>query len=176
MIFRKTVASLVIAAGVILSSLFAAHMPPRWIEFGISIFGLGVGLISLRMIKKRELLSQESASDGARSPDKILRDARVKLEAVSQAVQKNGVTESEIEKLDTIQTAYFLEFASKKETLIERYGIKKYADFMIPFSMAERFLNRSISSGIDGYYEEVTRSLKNVFPYLKETIQKLEER
>jgi len=176
MILKKTLSILLIAAGVILASLFAAHMPPKWIEFGCSIFGLSVGLIFLKVTTKKELASLEKVAGASRTPDKILREAKAKLEVLFHAAEKSGVTESEIEELDSIQTVYFLEFASRKETLIEKYGIKKYADFMIPFSMAERFLNRSISSGIDGYYDEAYRSLKNVFPYLKETLQKLEER
>ncbi|MCA9671777.1 MAG: hypothetical protein KC503_39530 [Myxococcales bacterium] len=52
------------------------------------------------------------------------------------------------------------EVAEARMALVARFGIERYADVMTRFAGAERYLNRAWSASVDGYVDEVWRSVE----------------
>lgn len=50
--------------------------------------------------------------------------------------------------------------ADARQALIPRFGLERYAEVMTRFAGAERYLNRAWSASVDGYVDEVWRSVE----------------
>ncbi len=172
----RTLSGLVVGAGLILAALFAAPQPPRWGAFAASVVLMAIGLVGLQFSFKRE--KQQSPAQGLAAAD--LSVALKKLESELGAVlsQLGGgddppAAEDLGEQLTEIQVTYFVPVAENRDQLIERWGIKRYANFMIPFATAERYFNRGVSAAMDGYLGEAVQALKECLPHVREAIEKV---
>ena len=169
-IVKKAISIFIIAVCVIAALLFAAHNPPFWFLFGISTGLLIFGLFLLRATIKSELKVATKQNSTKFTSDNTLCEAAPKIQKL--IVSFNGdVADEYLEQLNNIKLNYYLPFADSSKFLIEKYGMKKYADLMIPFALSERLLNRSISAAIDNNLDESYQALKNCYGHLKDVIK-----
>jgi len=169
-ITKKAISIFIIAIGVVAALLFAAHNPPFWFLFGLSPVSLIFGLYVLRTTVKSELqISTEKNSDKI-TIENTLGEATKKIQTLITSIE-TGATKNFLEQLNTINLNYYRPFTDNSMFWIEKYGMKKYADLMIPFALSERLLNRSISAAIDNYFDESFQALKDCYGHLKDVIE-----
>jgi len=60
------------------------------------------------------------------------------------------------------------EFANSRQSIVDPFDMKTYADVMTEFASAERYINRSWSAAADGYIDEINRCIEIAHQHLEE--------
>lgn len=171
---QKLFAGTLVGLGLVFATLFAAPLPPRWGDFSAAAGAMIIGLIYLRILTKKELRSLQQEMGGSNDLLDLLKRAKSDVQGFLKKLQMQG-NHPDIHLTDELaetQVDLFAPVSENRDQLIDRYGVKHYADLMIPFAMAERYFNRSVSAAMDGYFDEAIRSLESCLPFLDEAIKK----
>ena len=169
-VFKKIFSIFIIAISVVAALLFAAHNQPFWLLFGLATILLIFGLFVLRTTVKSEHQMAIKKNNKNLSIDSALNDAAIKIQKMISSFE-NETTSNYLEQLHDIKLTGYLRFTENSTFLIEKYGMKTYADLMIPFALSERLLNRSISAAIDNNLNESFQALKDCYGHLKDVIE-----
>ncbi len=171
---QKIAAGFLIGLGLVLATLFAAPLPAKWLPFSVSVAGLTVGLVWLRFLSRREISANANGRNRTKDLPTLLEEAYEKITAVLQKmrVREKWSTAEITADLEEIGVTHFAPISENRDSLLERYGVKRYANLMIAVATAERYFNRGVSAAMDGYREESVRSLNDCLPPLKEAIEK----
>ncbi len=178
MTIQQKAASVWVGVTFILAALFAAPLPVRWLPFLLSLTGMAAGLVWLRRFSKREDVGISTGKNTGVSVLLVfLEELQTRVQSLlkKQEVEEKQTTDDWADELAAIQVRYFAPVTENRDALIERYGVKRYADFMIPFATAERYFNRSVSAAMDGYVEESVQSLKECLPFLQTALTILQK-
>ncbi|GEM_PF-3454232 len=163
----------VIALSVVAALLFAAHNPPFWLLFGLSTLFLIIGLYVFRATVKNERNVELELNSRNISIHDFLNEAKRKIQELISSTEAN-TTDNYWEKLNAIKLSCYLPFTENSTFIIDKYGMKTYADLMIPFAFSERLLNRSLSAAIDKNRGESLQALKDCYEHFQDVIQILD--
>lgn len=151
-----------IAVMVVVSALAASHTPIYWEYFGLSVIILA-GLIFLQ---KREM--KKELDEGIDSGFNYLRfkDAVRKLKSELISISEREIDNNYTKKLMEVLDRYQPNMDDYRINIINKFSIADYTKITIPFSQAERLINRGHSAAIDGYLDESQQSIKKALNYL----------
>lgn len=169
-LIKKVVSIFIIGISVVSALLFAAHNPPFWLLFSLAATFLIFGLFVLRTTVKHEHQLAVRNNNKNLSTENILNNAAAKIQNLISSTENEPVR-SYLNQLQDIKLTSYLHFTENNTILIEKYGMKKFADLMIPFALSERLLNRSISSAIDNNLNESLQALKDCYEHLQDVIK-----
>ncbi len=171
---RQVAAGSLVGFGLIFAVLFAAPIPPKWGDFALAVGGMLVGLVWLARLTKQTNRLNGAAGNGTDNVATFLKKTAEQVRRILLNLETTNKQNwsSFRNELTELYVSGFAPISEARDRLIERYGVKRYADFMIPFATAERYFNRGVSAAMDGYWVESIRSLKECLPFLEEAIEK----
>jgi len=165
----RTVAIIVIIVAVIAASLFAAHIPPLWPPFTVSVLVLAAALFVLRHVNKESY----SGADNPQNPFNRFR--RLLEEQFGFLQQFNENSELDTGLLEDRLEHQFTEVESLRTGLVEFLGMARYVAVFTPFAQAERLQYRGLSAALDGYSEEARKSLLQAQKHLREALSQIKQ-
>jgi len=159
-----------IAVMVVISALAASHTPIYWEYFGLSVIILA-GLIFLqkREIKKEINEGIDSGFNYSKFKDTVEK-LRIELKKISEKEIDNDYSEN----LITILENYLPDMDDYRINIINKFSVADYTKITIPFSQAERLINRGHSAAVDGYFVESQESIKKALSYLDLLTEEME--
>ncbi len=151
-----------IAMMVVISTLLASHTPVNWGYFGIS-----VGLLAVLIFMQKKEIKKE-LNEGIDSGYNYLKfnDIVLKLRAELIRISESKTDENYTRNLMEILDKYLPNMDEYRINIINKLSVADYTKITIPFSQAERLINRGQSAAVDGYIEESKLSIKNAINYL----------
>ncbi len=161
----------VLVVSVITASVFAAHIPPLWGPFTVSVL-IMAGSLFLRRTKSRAELLHGNASN---NPVSIFRELiRQALSSVEKLIQKNDLKSEDADLLEDLTERLTTEMDQIHPALVEALGMKPFIDVILPYARGERMIHRALSALTDRYPEEARAILRESLPFLKEAQEKLD--
>lgn len=147
--------------------------PPRgtasvslWAEEAGLPFGAGVLLVIIGVVLARRGIREEAhaahadtASSGG-APGPLL--AKLAVEVAELKARHGGadpVLETVRADVERLQKELVTPLVEGREQISQEFGVGAYADVFVPFSAAERQLNRIWSACVDGYIDEIAPCL-----------------
>lgn len=154
-----------------------------WASESALPFGLGVLLVIIGVVLARRGIKAEAhaahaevaSSDAAPGP--LL--ARL-VEELATLQQRYGGTERDADSLDLeavrsdierVQHAIVVPLVEGREQISREFGVGPFADIFVPFSGAERQLNRVWSACVDGYVDEVAPCLDRAYHAAQQAVR-----
>ena len=151
-----------IALLVAVSTLVASHTPIYWEYFGISVIVLAI-LITLQKREIKKELSENVNSEFNFVKFKIMvENVTIKLQTISEESINDNYQNNLMETLDESMP----NIDDYRLTITNQLGIENYTKISIPFSQAERIINRGHSAAIDGYLFESQINIRKALKYL----------
>ncbi len=133
----------------------------NWLWYGLSmILGIG-GVVLLRKTSKSKETESSRVAEEFSIVTRSLTDLQLRIGELAANLEKLA-PQDVVEFIDETCVDPFTDFADARNALIQRYGLRAFAEIMTQFASGERFLNRTWSAAADGYMNEamdsVTRS------------------
>ncbi|MBU0474368.1 MAG: hypothetical protein KKF62_09400 [Bacteroidetes bacterium] len=162
-----------IIIGTIGAAITASHIPPLWLEFGLFLIIISIGIYLNRKNASEKYLAKSNNVNPLIEFEILINDqidqltGFIKNEDVMNSLLDNYKIEHLYNQIDYLKVA-----------LINQLGMGKYIAIISPCARAERLLYRGYSSATDGYYEEAKQSLTQSLVFFKmtnEEINKIKE-
>ncbi len=138
-------------------------VPWQWYGLAMAI-GLG-GVFILRSTSKNQI-NDAAKNDADYTTIQNSLQALIKGMAKLQSLAEEEKVSQISKTIDDEMAEPFSEFADARQALINRHGLQFFADVMTQFASAERFVNRTWSASVDGYIDEVNKSLDRASKHL----------
>jgi hypothetical protein len=157
--------------GTIFSFSFAAKIPVDWICFLITCFVAGAGAVMIRLNHKSSKNVVKAKSEEQISAAyliNLIKSINNKLAELKKSYDpsKNQDMKKEIESLQ----CSIVEFLDHRNLIEAEYSFKKASEVFISFATGERFINRAWSALVDGYSDEVSKSLEKASSSFSSTV------
>lgn len=166
--------------GLMLAVTGAAKMPtPAQLQAGqtwpdtLPLFaaGLGIciaGLIGWRVGLRREDARGQLSRLGPKGMFGLIVNCRRALEQIRDEMDAHANIAPQIvrDKVDSLLAAYVEPFVENRFILIEHYGMRRGAEILLQFALAERYINRVWSATADGAGNEARASLQTALDAL----------
>ncbi len=170
--YVETFNILLMIASVIAASVWAAHIPPLWLPFGLAVAVLLFTLTVHRKGTKTRLQTARSEHHPLHVFGEMISGS---LHLVSALMHKNEITPEDVDRLEDLVEANTTRMERIHPQLTETLGMKTFIDLILPFARSERMINRALSAMMDGYFDEAKRDLQESLPYLQKSERILKE-
>ncbi len=163
----------VMGISIVGGSIFASHIPIKWVEFGIFMAIIVGSIIVQRKITNKEMMSSATSKNSVENFIQYLKNLKSNSLKISELESDtpNSILVNQYE--DTINNL-LLEFDEFHLSLKHQLNISIYTSVLSLYGTAERYINRAYSAAIDDYSDESFKSIKTAISFLNETINELE--
>ena len=175
----RTVGFLVFAVGVMVAISAGAKLPPAaystedapaasdsrfpdtLLEFagGVAIAGVGLTLWWMDVLKERRAI-REGTSTVASDPLQMLKEMQQPLRELAGSLDSIEISEIPA-RIEAMMEQHIEPFVAARTMLIDRLGMGKASEVLVPCAYAERMLNRAWSAAADGNLAEARTSCQD---------------
>ena len=157
---------LLLMLSVIAASVFAAHIPPLWEGFTVSVAGMIVAIWGLRKSNREKRQQSGENENPLRAFEQLVSGT---FDLVQRFLNIDQWQKQTIDTLEDQTEQLTTKMAQIHPALVETLGMKKFVSVILPFARAERLFNRALSAATDGYFDEARNSLRESLPFWQET-------
>lgn len=166
--------------GAALASVHQLELPSNpWqtIQWNWYAASMAIGFVGVVLLRTSSKAAEKHAGRVDGEFETLVSSLASLKSNIGELRQMQGSTDlrETVSFIDSRCTELFADFADSRNALVQRYGLKGFADVMTQFSSAERFVNRAWSAAADGYSTETKASLELADNYISRASQILSE-
>jgi hypothetical protein len=162
---------MIYALGICLTVIAAAKLPADGLTWPDTVFLFNDGLIltilglALWRLALRE--TNEEVLESDKDPLKLLRDTKSIVDELYRAADDLETYQFQ-DYIKILQDQYLLPITLSRQSLVNKFGMKRSAELLITISYAERILNRVYSAASDQHLEEAVRCTEEAHEVFQE--------
>lgn len=170
--FTKISLLLAITIAIIALVLIAAYTPIHWGYFTIVSIVLSLLIWMQKREVKKTLMEEKSQVFSLTSFEEKLQSVFKKIIIISD----HETTQNDDKKTNDISSLMMPNIDDYRISMIHQLGVVKYTNISIPFSKAERLINRAISAAVDGYLEEAGHNINEAKKCITITLDEINKK
>ena len=144
-----------------------------WLSQSGLLFGIGIALIIIAAVLMRRQAAAQAATQTqseSQSPEALLAALIEGADLVAEALSSDTPDQDAVcARIDALRDGPVQGLVDTKDTMVAQHGMLAYAEFISLVSAAERNLNRSWSTLVDGYPKEAREAALKAQALLAQT-------